>query len=256
MKKILTALLAIMVILSLSGCNKKTSGNHSPTPETTPNAQRPIDSDITVTPDVNDQQSLDDVEYALSEDFENIISSLETEWEELKGVVDSYNSYIENIEKIEGFYDKVNKTNTQMCIMMYEYALKYADIIMSTNESADDMYDAFDKIYDSVYDDAGDDLYDEIYDGLFDEMYDSFYDGIIDDAYDTVPYKDWSKIHSNEYDMWSDSRSDVYDNWSDARSDIYDFWSDVRGDLWDNDMEDAKERIEDFRNDISKIKNS
>ncbi len=209
---------------------------------------------VAESPQTNELLSLDELEDSLAEYFEKTITSLENEWDSLKGKVDSFDAYTYCADEIEDFYDEINDASEQMCIMMYEYALKYADTIMVTYEDADDMYDAFDEIYDNVYDDAGDDLYDDIYDGILDDMYDSFYDGVLDDAYDTVPYGEWSDVRSDEYDWWSDTRSDVYDNWSDTRSDIYDFWSDVRSDLWDDDIDDAKERIEDFREDVLKMK--
>ena len=93
-----------------------------------------------------------------------------------------------------------------------------------------------------------------IYDGVLDDMYDYFYDGIISDGYDYAPYKEWSDILSEEYDMWSDTLSDVYDSWSDALSDIYGFWSDVSGAMWDNDMEEIKTEIEKFKEDIKELK--
>ena len=257
MKKMLAMLLAILTTLSLSACRKNHPEAHSTdSVQNSENISTTKEEEINTNPIDNDEYSLDTLEDALSTEFEDTITTLENEWEELKNTTASYDAYIENTTKIETFYNKINSTVEQMCITMGEFALKYADIIIKSNGTLDDMYDDFDEIYDAVYNDAGDKIYDKIYDDLFDDIYDSFYDGILDDAYDTIPYKEWSKVHSNEYDWWSDTHSDVYDNWSDMRSDIYDFWSDARGDLWDNDIESAKERIEDFRKDIFKMKSN
>ncbi len=197
--------------------------------------------------------TLDDVEQAVINDTEETISGLNDGWDELCGKIGSYDDYNTYFADVEAYYSKALDVTTALSGRMYAYALEYAEIIINSDDDYDDMYDDLDEIYDVIYDDACEDIYDEIYDGILDEMYDEFYDGVIDDAYDTVPYKEWSAVHSDEYDMWSDTRSDVYDVLSDTRSDIYDFWSDLRSDIWDDDIESAKERIEDFRKDVSKM---
>ena len=141
-----------------------------------------------------------------------------------------------------------------MIIRLCDYALNYAQIILSSDMDTDDMYDELDIIYDSIYDGAGDDIYDEIYDGILDDMYDAFYDGVLDEAYDTVEYKDWADARSNEYDLWSDARSDVYDTNSDMRSEVYGFASDVRSEVYSDDIVKAYKEINDFAEDIAKMK--
>lgn len=136
---------------------------------------------------------------------------------------------------------------------MCEYSIEYAEEILASGKSADDMYDDFEVIYDLIYDDVGDDIYDGIYDGLLDDMYDAFYSGALDDQPDGVKYSDWSDHRSKEYKMWSDARSEVYEQWSDFRSDVYGFWSDMRSEIWSNDKEGALDEIEDFRKDVEKM---
>ena len=84
--------------------------------------------------------------------------------------------------------------------------------------------------------------------------YGFYYEGLLDDAYDTAPYDEWSELSSNEYTWWSDTCSTVYDDWSDFRSDVYDFLDDLRSEVWDDDIEKATKKMEDFRTDISKLK--
>lgn len=197
--------------------------------------------------------SFEAIEAELHGDVRNTINELYSEREYYKDAIDSYEMYWYNADTVEEFYDKVNTETEKLCERLYAYALRYGKLILSSNKSYDDMYDDFDEIYDNIYDDARDEIYDEIYDGLLDDMYDTFYAGILDDAYGDVPYSEWSDYRSNEYDNWSDTRSDVYDSWSDTGSDIYDFWSDVRSDLWDDDIEDAKNRLIDFEEDVNRL---
>lgn len=190
----------------------------------------------------------------VEKDVEDTISALETECEQLKEGIDSYDKYVENTAKVEAFYTQVYEENKALCFRMYEYSYDYAGMILNSDLSCDDMYDELEVIYDTVYDDAGDEIYDGIYDGLLDDLYDAFYDGVFDDAYDTIPYSELSKVRSNEYGWLSDCRSDVYSDLSDCRSDIYDFYCDIRGEMWSDDIEKAKRELEKFREDIDKLK--
>lgn len=201
------------------------------------------------------QTDLKGLDETVSTDVDNTISAMKAEYEKIISDIDTYEKYLENTDKVEAFYKQIYEDTKQLCMRMREYSLNYAETIMASDKSNDDKYKDFEKLYDCIYDDAGDDIYDEIYDGILDDLYDDFYDGILDDAYDNgVPYDEWSDARSDEYDWWSDARSDVYDEWSDFRSDVYDFWSDMRSELWDDDVERAKEKIEDFQEDIEKLK--
>ena len=168
--------------------------------------------------------------------------------------ITTYDQYVEKVDKVEAFYAKVNEETEKLCIRLREYSINYAELVVNANMTNDEKEDAVKDIYDCIYDKAGDAVYDGIYDGVLEDMYDYFYDGVISDGYDYAPYKEWSDILSEEYDMWSDTLSDVYDSWSDALSDIYGFWSDVSGAMWDNDMEEIKTEIEKFKEDIKELK--
>lgn len=195
----------------------------------------------------------EDIEAIVVKDVEDTIVALTTEWETLIADIDSYDSYVANADKIAALYEKMNNESARLCIRMREYSIDYAYAILSSEKSADDMYDDLEGIYDLIYDEAGDDIYDGIYDGLLDEMYDSLYSGVLDERDDDVEYSDWSDIRSNEYEMWSDTRSDTYEQWSDFRSDVYEFWSDIRSEMWGDDAEGAQDGINNFRKDVEKL---
>ena len=188
----------------------------------------------------------------IEKEVESTITTLTAEWEALSSGIDSYAKYMESADAIEAFYIKVNSTSAQLCATMCALSTEYADAILASGKSTDDMYDDMDEIYDLIYDEAGDDIYDGIYDGLLDDMYDALYDDALDDS-DGIDYSDWADARSNEYEMWSDTRSDTYEQWSDYRSDVYEFWSDIRGELWGDDIESAKEVIVDFKEDVDKM---
>ena len=96
------------------------------------------------------------------------------------------------------------------------------------------------------YEDAFDMIYDSIYDDLLEDMNDMFYDGIIEDAEDDVPYAEWVDVRSEEYSLWLNTRSDIYRNWLDAHSDIYGFYLQIRGELLAKDMEGANKYLLSF----------
>lgn len=246
MKKMVSVLLACMMMASLVACNGNSSKEVS-TNET--------EKEITTEEEAKaDAESIDEIPELIEKDIADTLTSLNQDYEQLKADVDTYDKYVENTDKMEAFYQSVLKTQQKLTIRMREYCLDYADFILSSDSTFDDKYDEFDEMFDVIYEDAGDEIFDEIYEGLFADIYDDFYDGILSDAYDTVPYKEWSDTHSDEYDLWSDTHSDLYDDWSDFHSDVYDFWSDMKGEMWDDDLEKAREKMDDFREDIDKLK--
>lgn len=200
------------------------------------------------------QIAFEDLDETVSADVDSTISSIKMKYEKLVKDINSYKKYSKNADEVELFYQQVCEDTRSLCIRLCEYGVSYAEGLVSSNKSAKEQYEDADEIYDCIYNDAGDEIYDETYNGVLDDMYKDFYNGILDDAYDNVPYDEWSDARSTEYDWWSTARSDVYDDWSDFRSDIYDFWSDMRSELYDGDIERAKEKVADFKEDIEKMK--
>ena len=198
------------------------------------------DSDATAT-------SYDDLEDKIQTEVESALNSLTDEWETLIAGVDSYEIYTEKESEIEAFYDKVNNTSAMLCVQMCQYSIAYAEAILASGKSTDDMYSDLEEIYDLIYDDMGDEIYDSIYDGILDEMYNNLYSGALEDRPDGIEYSDWSDVRSREYKIWSHTRSATYEHWSDFRSDVYGFWSDIRGAVYGDDLDDAQDEIESFR---------
>jgi len=244
MKRLTCILLVFLMIMCLCACGN--SGT-----KVTVTEEKPSGASTEKTVYVN---SIEELEELINEDVSEVVTALETEYNELIGEITTYDQYVEKKDKIEAFYAKVNSETRKLCIRLREYSISYVQLILDSDMTNDDMEDAVDGVYECLYEDAGDAIYDGIYDGILDDMYDYFYDGILDDGYDYAPYKEWSDVLSNEYDMWSDTLSDVYDHWSDYSSDVYDFWSDVNSAMWDNDIEEAKEEIEKFKEDIAELK--
>lgn len=129
-----------------------------------------------------DVSTLDGIEATVSEDVENTISGLEKEFDSLKSEIDTYDKYLQNTSEIEDFYNKIVKTNEDVCIRLYEYALEYANNVVNSNSDSYDKYDDLKGIYDCIYDDAGKDIYNGIYDGVLKDMYKAFYEGVLDDS--------------------------------------------------------------------------
>lgn len=261
-KKLLLIPLFCLCLIFMTSCGKNQAASNDAR-NVVPPSQSEDALDSKDTPETKDntgdkvakQTDLKGLDETVSTDVDNTISAMKAEYEKIITDIDTYEKYLENTDKVEAFYKQIYEDTKQLCIRMREYSLNYAKTIMASDKSNDDKYKDFEKLYDCIYDDAGDDIYDGIYDGILDDIYDDFYDGILDDAYDNgAPYDEWSGARSDEYGWWSDARSDVYDEWSDFRSDVYDFWLDVRSELWDDDVERAEEKIEDFQEDIEKLK--
>ena len=251
MKK-LKLLLAAFMVFGLVGCG---GDNQSTTPSNS-NTSAPkeeTNSNSTNLTDLSSLTTIEQLEEYIEKDIENTLSKLTTDQEKLSSEIDTYEKYVNNVSKVEAYYNEALEETNQLGIRLREYSLKYAQIVLDNKNGYDEKYDELDGIYDCIYDDAGKDMYD-IYDDILKDMYDIFYDGVVKDGYDVVPYKEWSDVHSNEYDLWSDTRSEVYDIWSDARSDIYDFGSDIKSEVYDRDDERINKIITKFTDDISKLK--
>lgn len=263
MKKVLSILLTGVMMLSLASCNDTEErdrfiGFPSPSGSVSPPQEENTEkssSELEETNSPSTPNTTDGLNEVVEKDVDDTIAALQVEYDNLVAEIDSYDKYEKNVAQIDMFYKKTCEETRQLCIRLREYSIDYAELILASDKSNDDKYDDLDMIYDNIYEDAGDEIYDEIYDWILDDMYDAFYGGVLDDAYDTVPYKEWSDVHSDEYARWADTRSDVYKVWADTRSDIYEFWSDMRGALWNDDIERAEKKIEKFKKSIDRIKN-
>ena len=254
MKKLLSIILSLIMAFSLTACSNTADSGNAVTQDNEVAADKTADTEEEAKEDTVPEvkpDSLEAVEEMVDKDVEATIASLVKDYEELETEIDTYDMYKSNTEKMEAFYDHVIASHQELTVRLRKYALAYAEIILASD--SDDKYDEMEEMYDVIYDRAGEEIYDEIYDGILENMYDAFYDGILEEAYDTVEYSEWSDFRSEEYDWWSDARSEVYEEWSDFRSEVYDFWSDMRSELWDDNMEKAREEIEDFRADIEKM---
>ncbi|MEE1318249.1 MAG: hypothetical protein UHD05_01960 [Ruminococcus sp.] len=264
MKKSLALLLVVIMVLSLSACgeNQQTDqikGGEQTESTDNNNVDISTESDTTV----NDSSSsnnisantIEELEVIVAEDVETTVNGLSSEWATLSTKITTYDDYVKNAEIVEEFYKKINSQTEQACVRLQEYAIKYAEMIMASNTSSDDKYEAFDDLSDCIYDDVSDELKEGIYDGLLEEMQDAFYEGVLDDSDDADSYSDWYDVRSDEYENWYDTRSDVYENWYDTRTDIYSFCYDIRTELWNDETEDAEEVLTEYKADVEKLKN-
>lgn len=197
--------------------------------------------------------SIDAIETAAMKDVEDAVAELQVGYDQLAQEIDTYDKYVENVEKIEEFYQEIVNTTNKTCIILRARAANYAELVLASNGSTKEKYEALEGIEDSIYDDAADVINKEIYDGILNDMNKAFYDGVLDDSDDAPSYEQWYDIRSDEYEWWYDARSDVYEAWYDARSDIYSFYYDERSETYSGDMERAQKKLDSFNADIEKM---
>lgn len=258
MKKIsfVVATLAVAVFASACGNQAGTSPRETFKSEDKTESEKKTETETKVKDESAENASLDDIKSSLEKDIEDFKATLDEDYEKITADIDSYEKYLQSVDQVKSYYDKVLSDTRNICLKMREYSISYAETIMALNEDNSDIYDDLEDIYDDIYDDAGENVYDYSYDGVLDDIYDEIYDGILDDAYDDgVDYREWSDARSNEYEMWSDTRSDVYEEWSDTRSDIYEFWTDLRGRIFEDKADKAADEIKDFKEKTEKMKN-
>ena len=147
LKKLSYVCAVTLVIVSLAGCGTKENDNAANKAKTTDNSstqtQAPVDSNVDVTekPEVTETPQSNDTSKdvstldtsspdAIIESANALqkkeIDALKSEWESLKGKVDSYKSFVNKEEEIEAFYKKVADKCTAMCTTGYEASLAYA----------------------------------------------------------------------------------------------------------------------------------
>ena len=276
MKKIIALALTIAMLLSLVACGTGSTEPTTPIPSepvvdnstTVPTEGAPTVPEDTTAPtapadtpvnssydiDLTGVTTLDELETRIEEHLTTVLNALNGRWEAFAAEIDTYEKYVANAEKVAEFYESVITETEQMCIMLYEYSAAYARMILDSDMSADDKYDAIDGINDILYDDACDEIHDEIYEGILDEMNDYFYSGILEDAQDDVDYSDWYDVCSKEYSQWYDTASEVYSLYYDAASEIYSFYYDMASELYGRDYERAEKVYARFLEKIAKAK--
>lgn len=265
-KKILSICLSIVLVFSIvavfSSCGtdadedaKKYGYDHTDKENTisledkTTKAEEASENHNTV--EVDSIESLETIIIAYVNDE---IAGLNTELAELTGNISTYDKYVKNIDEVESFYEKVSNASVSISIRLREYSVEYAEMIVESDMSTDDMYNAFDALYDCIYEDAAEVLYDGIYDGILKDLYDAFYDGVVSDGVDSTSYSEWYDTSSDAYELWYDTSSDCYEHWYDMQSDVYGFWFDAKGEIYSRDVDGAKDEIADFKEDVKKLK--
>lgn len=198
--------------------------------------------------------TMDELEEFIDQDVDEVISGLLEEYETIKATLEDFDAYQANPTMTEDFYNKTVTEIDGLSLRLREYAMKYAEIIMTSEDDYSDKYDDLEDIYDEVYEDAAEEIYDKIYDDLLDDMYDDIYEGIIDDAYDNVSYSVWDEARSAEYSMWDEARSEIYSMYDATRSDIYHFYDRMRSHTYKKDDAKIDKDMAKFQKKINKLK--
>ena len=84
--------------------------------------------------------------YNKNKDIEQTVNQLNTKWQSLKSEIATYDEYVDNADKVEDFYDEINDTVEKACVRLQKYTVQYAELIMNSNISNDNKYDAFDDL--------------------------------------------------------------------------------------------------------------
>lgn len=229
---------------------KPTEAPAKPTKAPVPSTEEK--SEISV--DVKGITTTDDLEERIENHLDELINSLYSRWESLAADIDTYDKYCKELDRVTAFYETIIDETNQMCIILYEYSAVYARMILDSDLSAMDKYNAMDDLNDCLYDDACDEIKDEIYDGILDEMNEHFYNGIIDDASDDADFSKWYDIASDEYGQWYDTSSEVYSLYYDTASDIYSFYYDMSSEVYSEDFDRAEKVYDRFLKKIRRLK--
>lgn len=246
---VVIAILLIVIIVLLLGKGQdpnnqnSNNSNNNTTEKTTNNTPTKIEA-----------SSYEELEKVVNDDITKTTSELDNEFQTLSASITSYNDYVKKKDDVKAFYEKVVDTTDALNIRMREYALKYAQLILSTEKSYRDKYKAMDDLKDAIYDDAGDDIKDAIYEDLSEDIKKAFYSGVLKKCPDGIDYSNWYDISSDDYSNWYDMSSDVYSSWYDMSSDVYEFYYELASEIYSNDEDGIQDKLDDFQKDINKLK--
>ncbi|MBE5934077.1 MAG: hypothetical protein E7263_11730, partial [Lachnospiraceae bacterium] len=115
MKKIVSVLMIMVMCLSLCSCGEKGKNTQSQDMQTNGEQKQDIqDAQISETDDANSTEivwdmdmTYEELETKIQQDTENTVAALSEEWETLKSDVDTYEKYLENMDLVEAFYEKI-----------------------------------------------------------------------------------------------------------------------------------------------------
>lgn len=196
--------------------------------------------------------SVDELEATVDAHVSECIQALRSEWAGVSQEIDTFEKYVEQIDKVEEFHTYIEDSSNQILVMICEYGVSYAELIMQSDSTSKDKYKSFEDLKDCIYEDACEQIKDDIYDGILNDIKDYYYEGIVNDAKDSVEYGDWADARSDAYSWWADARSEVYSSWSDTRGDIYNFFTDMRSELYSGDIDRANEVLQKFKEKVEK----
>lgn len=198
--------------------------------------------------------SLKDFDSVVYDHIYECTVALEKEWEKLSKNIDSFDKFKERSEEIKLFHKHLEDSAYLLFVTICDYGVSYAELIMQSDMSDRDKYNAFDGFYNNIYQDACSVVKESLYDELLREIKMYYYDGIIKAAKDNTDYSTWSSARSDTYRWWSDSRSSIYSDWSDTRSTLYSFRSDIRSELYSGNEEEANQELQKFKKKVDKMK--
>ena len=147
MKKWITILLVLLLVLSMTACGTKEKPTTIETQATTvPTPTKAEEIIPTTTPADGDYW-----ESQVEAEVEATLAALTAEYESIITGVDSYAAYMEKQAEIAAFYEKVIATSESLCIKMCAYAADYAESVLASGKDTDDMYEYAQKRLDKIY---------------------------------------------------------------------------------------------------------
>ena len=217
-------------------------------------AFEPVEDFVLTMDDLHSITSMEELEDAIEAQVKSAIQSLSDCWDTFSGEIDTYDKYVENADRVTKFYEMFKDATKQICEVMREDSVIYANLILSSDESVDDKYEDADDIYDHILKGVCDDIYDDLFEDILEDMYDTYFDGILDDAYYSHDFSAWSSVSSKEYTQWSEASSTVYEEIISVKADIYAFYLQFKDGLYRNDIEAAEKEITKLSDKIVDVK--
>lgn len=242
MKRLIYILLSAILLANVTGCSTNAIKRKS-SEDQTEVSEKGSEVSEEATTEVVSENNDTDASSSSSAEYKDILKGMVDEKvtvisdaadKTISSVGDSYDSYMNNKDSLDGWYDLTLKESKDLYEKIKANNIEqYKEI--SSNLSADSSYDwdrQMDKTY-KAWDDAMGDYYRE-WDDIYGDVYDSWDDAIGNN--DGIDYSESSSTWSDAYSLHSDAWSAQYDAHSDAWSELYNLQSDVWSALFSGDI--------------------
>lgn len=245
MKRWITVLLAVVMVVTMTGCRGKAPERETLESEAVGEKEPEGDRETigAIERSTYDGTSPESILEGIDTDFTETAAILEDRWfVTVDRLGDTFDSFCENKEYLDDWYALVSEEAASLYSRTSDRAADYYEMVADTfgSESGEERNLAVDTVKVVVYDDCYARFKDFVYNDLLERPKDEYYYGVLDNPDEAAEYMEWVNIHSGTYNQWARESSAFYTAWVEAENSFYMDWVEAKsGYSFDSSDEDA-----------------